>query len=252
MDLGVKAPTVLSTGEVIDNPKTAAAEAGHRVVATARRPADLDDLVSRFPSTLAAVPPDVTDEGAAGAAVAAAVECFGRLDVVVNNAGYATLGSIEETPAEDFRAQIETNFYGVVNVSRAALPVLRRQCAGHFVQFSTIGGRRAGGPGLAAYSAAKHGVEGFSDALALEGMPFGVKVTIVEPGGFATDWSGSSMRVVTPGPDYEPSVGMMVSLIRGGENRAPGDPAKAARVILGVTAMDEPRCACHWAMTPST
>jgi NAD(P)-dependent dehydrogenase (short-subunit alcohol dehydrogenase family) len=218
----------------------AAAAAGHRVVATARTPAALDDLVARHPRTVAAVPLDVTDEDAAGAAVTAAVERFGRLDVVVNNAGYATLGSIEETPADAFRAQIETNLLGLVNVTRAALPVLRRQRSGHFVQISTIGGRRAGGPGLAAYSAAKHGVEGFSEALCLEVAPFGVKVTIIEPGGFATDWAGSSMEVVEPGEDYRPSVGRMIGLLRGDGGHAPGDPVKAAKVVLDVAAMDRP------------
>ena len=174
-------------------------KSGDQLVATSRRTSDIDDLVAIGEGRVLAVPLDVTDVPAAEAAVAAAVEHFGRLDVVVNNAGYATAGSIEETPVDVFRDQIETNLFGVVNVTRAAMPVFRRQRSGHFIQVSTIGGRRAPGFGLAAYGTAKHGVEGFSESLAVEVAPFGVKVTILEPGGFRTDWAGSSMDVVTAG-----------------------------------------------------
>ena len=134
----------------------------------------------------------MTDPAAARAAVAFAVERFGRLDVVVNNAGYADSGSFEEMPPEVFDAQIETNFFGVVNVTRAALPVLRRQRSGHIIQVSTVGGR-TGHPGLSGYHAAKFAVEGLSETVAKEIAPFGVKLTIAEPGGMRTDWAGSSM-----------------------------------------------------------
>ena len=216
----------------------AVVDSGARLVATARRTDDLDTLVASGRGRVVAVPLDVTDVAAAEAAVAAAVEHFGQLDVVVNNAGYGTLGSIEETPVDVFRAQVETNLFGVVNVSRAALPVFRRQRSGHFIQLSTIGGRRAPGFGLAAYGAAKHGVEGFSESLAAEVRPFGVKVTIIEPGGFRTDWAGSSMAVVLPGEDYAATVGYMVAHLK--EAELPGDPAKAAQVVLGVPDLPEP------------
>ncbi len=177
----------------------AALTRGDAVIATARNPHALIDLVEAFEDHALALPLDVTDEAAAQTAIAAGVETFGRIDVVVNNAGYADLGSIEETSTEQFRAQIEANLYGVINVSRAAIPVFRQQGHGRFIQFSTIGGRRAAGPGLAAYTAAKHGVEGFSEVLAAETRPFGVNVTLIEPGGFRTDWAGSSMHIIQPG-----------------------------------------------------
>jgi NAD(P)-dependent dehydrogenase (short-subunit alcohol dehydrogenase family) len=217
----------------------AALDRGDSVVATARDPRTLDDLVAASGTRAIAVPLDVTDEAAAEKAIAAGVEAFGHLDVVVNNAGYADFGSIEETPSAQFRAQIETNLYGVINVSRAAIPVFRAQGHGRFIQFSTIGGRQPAGPGLAAYTAAKHGVEGFSGGLAAETAPFGVKVTLVEPGGFRTDWAGSSMKIIEPGEAYQPTLGVLLSIFRSGLRPA-GDPAKAAQVILRVADMDEP------------
>ncbi|WP_203977550.1 SDR family NAD(P)-dependent oxidoreductase [Planotetraspora silvatica] len=217
----------------------AALDRGDSVVATARDTRFLDDLVRGSAGRAVAVPLDVTDETAAETAIAAGVEAFGRIDVVVNNAGYADFGSIEETPPARFRAQIETNLFGVVNVSRVAIPVFRQQGHGRFIQFSTIGGRRAGGPGLAAYTAAKHGVEGFSEALASETAPFGVKVTLIEPGGFRTDWAGSSMTVIEPGDAYQQTLGVLLGIFRSGMQAA-GDPAKAAQVILQVADMDEP------------
>jgi NAD(P)-dependent dehydrogenase (short-subunit alcohol dehydrogenase family) len=171
--------------------------AGHRLVATARRPDDLAALVAQYGERVRAVALDVTDPASARAAVQQAVEAFGRLDVVVNNAGYGNIASIEEGDDADFRAQMETNFYGVANVTRAALPVLRTQRSGHIIQISSIGGR-VGSPGLAAYQSAKWAVEGFSEVLSKEVAPLGIKVTIVEPGGFRTDWAGSSMTIHPP------------------------------------------------------
>jgi NAD(P)-dependent dehydrogenase (short-subunit alcohol dehydrogenase family) len=141
---------------------------------------------------------DVTDPAAARAAVDFAVATFGSLDVVVNNAGYANSGAIEEIPEDDFRQQIEANFFGMFNVTRAALPVLRARRSGTFVQFSSIGGHVSGTPGIAAYQSAKFAVEGFSEVLASEVKPFGIGVMIVEPGGFRTDWQGSSMVMHSP------------------------------------------------------
>src|SRR3954451_6480573 len=168
--------------------------AGDRVVATARKPEQLDDLVAKYGDQVRAVALDVTDAAGARDAVRTALHQFGGLDVVANNAGYANSAAIEETPDEDFRAQIETNLFGVVNVTKAALPVFREQRSGHFLQFSSVGGRVGGTPGMGAYQTAKFGVEGFSEVLSNEVKPFGVKVTIVEPGAFRTDWGGSSMR----------------------------------------------------------
>ncbi|MFF8381265.1 oxidoreductase [Streptomyces sp. NPDC015661] len=215
-------------------------EAGHQLVATARRPEQLDDLVSRHGDRVRAVALDVTDTVAAADAVRVAVQAFGRLDVVVNNAGYANSAPIEEMAEDDFRAQFEANFFGVVNVSRAALPVLRRQRSGTFVQFSSLGGRVGGTPGMGAYQSAKFAVEGFSEVLAHEVAPFGIKVVIVEPGAFRTDWQGSSMELHAVGPDYEETVGVMNKYRAENDGTQPGDPARAAKVIIDVVRDDDP------------
>jgi NAD(P)-dependent dehydrogenase (short-subunit alcohol dehydrogenase family) len=215
-------------------------EGGDQVLATARRPDQLGGLLAEFGDRARAAPLDVTDPGAARAAVQTAVDAFGTLDVVVNNAGYANSAAIEEMDEEDFRAQIEANFFGVVNVTRAALPVLRRQRSGVFVQFSSVGGRVGGTPGVSAYQAAKFAVEGFSEVLANEVRPFGVKVIIIEPGAFRTDWQGSSMRLHEVGADYEPSVGEINRMRERTNGTQPGDPARAARIIVEVVGLDNP------------
>jgi NAD(P)-dependent dehydrogenase (short-subunit alcohol dehydrogenase family) len=218
----------------------AALEKGDQVVATARRREQLEDLVQKYGDRARTFALDVTDAEAARAAVQFAVDEFGRLDVVANNAGYANSSAIEETPDEDFRAQVEANFFGVVNVTKAALPVLRAQRSGHFVQFSSVGGRVGGSPGAAAYQAAKFAVEGFSEVLSNEVKPLGIKVTIIEPGAFRTDWAGSSMRLAPVGPDYEETVGAMNRRRTGMDRSAPGDPARAARIIVDLVDLDEP------------
>jgi len=217
----------------------AALAAGHRLVATARDPEDLSDLVAQYGDRVRAVALDVTDAAAARAAVAAATSAFGRLDVVVNNAGYANVNSIEDMAEDDFRAQIETNFFGVVNVTRAALPVLRAQRDGHFIQISSIGGRRAS-VGISAYQSAKFAVEGFSEALSNEVGPLGIRVTIVEPGGFRTDWAGSSMRIDEIREEYQASVGSFAQAFRKNADAARGDPAKAAQAVLRISSEQEP------------
>jgi NAD(P)-dependent dehydrogenase (short-subunit alcohol dehydrogenase family) len=213
---------------------------GDRVVATARHPEQLRTLVEGHDDRARVFPLDVTDADAAAAAIHFAVAEFGRIDVVVNNAGYANSAPIEETDPADFRAQIEANLFGVVNVTRAALPVLRAQRSGVFVQFSSIGGRVGGTPGLGAYQTAKFAVEGFSEVLANEVKPFGVKVIIVEPGAFRTDWMGSSMTMQEPGHDYRDAVAFIHELRRTSNGSQPGDPARAARVIIDVVESDEP------------
>jgi NAD(P)-dependent dehydrogenase (short-subunit alcohol dehydrogenase family) len=216
----------------------AALAAGHRLVATARRPETLADLAERYGSQILPVALDVTDPAAAQAAVTAGVEEFGRLDVVVNNAGYANLASVEDITLADFREQIDTNLLGVVNVTKAALPVLRRQGGGHIIQVSSIGGRLAT-PGLSAYQTAKWAVGGFSEVLAREVGPLGIKVTVLEPGGMQTDWAGSSMRVPPVSEPYQATVGVMARM-HTDSSPALGDPAKVARVVLAVADMDEP------------
>jgi NAD(P)-dependent dehydrogenase (short-subunit alcohol dehydrogenase family) len=158
----------------------------------------------------------------------------------VNNAGYADSAPFEEVSDEDFRAQVEANFFGVVNVTKAVLPVMHRQRAGHVVQISSIGGRVGGSPGIAAYQAAKFAVAGFSEALAAEVAPLGIKVTIVEPGAFRTDWAGSSMAIAQVGPDYEATVGAINQRRAGFDRVAPGDPARAAQAIIEVVGVDDP------------
>jgi NAD(P)-dependent dehydrogenase (short-subunit alcohol dehydrogenase family) len=211
--------------------------AGHNVVATARRPEQVQDLVDRHPDRARAVALDVTDRAAASAAVQATVDAFGRLDVLVNNAGYANVSSIEDFGDADFRAQLETNLWGVVNVTRAALPVLREQGSGHEIQVSSVGGRVTS-PGIGPYQTAKWAVEGFSGVLAKEVAPLGIKVTIIEPGGFRTDWAGSSMTVHPFHEAYEPTVGLMNQYRAGAV--ALGDPVKGAQAILQIASVPEP------------
>jgi len=213
--------------------------AGDKLVATARKPAQLADLVDRHGDQVRAVALDVTDARAAGNAIQGAVDAFGRLDVLVNNAGYANVNSIEDMAAEDFREQIETNFFGVVNVTRAALPVFRAQRDGHIIQISSIGGRGAT-PGLSAYQSAKWAIGGFSEVLAKEVGPLGLKVTVVEPGGMRTDWAGSSMRVGAVQPDYQQAVGAMIQAHNANADIMRGDPAKVAQAILRIASEKRP------------
>jgi len=216
----------------------AALDAGHRVIATARQPASLDDLVAAHGDRVLALALDVADAEQARAAIAAGVERFGRIDVVVNNAGYANLAAVEDVALDDFAAQVETNLLGVVNVTKAALPVLREQGGGHVIQVSSVGGRLAT-PGLAAYQSAKWAVGGFSSVLAAEVAPLGIKVTVLEPGGMQTDWAGSSMEVAPVSEPYRATVGAMAA-IHNAADLSLGDPAKVARVVLEVAAMDDP------------
>jgi NAD(P)-dependent dehydrogenase (short-subunit alcohol dehydrogenase family) len=214
--------------------------AGHQLVATARDPGSVADLADRYGRQVLPVALDVTDPAAAAAAVAAGTEAFGRIDVVVNNAGYANLASVEDVDLDDFRAQVDANLFGVVNVTKAALPVLRTGGGGHIIQVSSIGGRLATA-GLSAYQAAKWAVGGFSEVLAREVGPLGIKVTVLEPGGMRTDWAGSSMRVPPVSEPYRATVGAMAAVHDDlGGAGALGDPAKVARVVLAVAAMAEP------------
>ncbi|MGY5031802.1 oxidoreductase [Streptomyces sp. 900116325] len=219
----------------------AALEAGDNVVVTSRKPEALASLRAEHPDQLEAVALDVTSPSQSRDVVAAAVKRFGSVDVVVSNAGYATSGSIEDFPEDKFRAQVDTNLYGVVNMTRAVLPVMRRQRSGHIVQISSIGGRVGGTPGLSAYQTAKFAVEGFSEALANEVAPFGVNVTIVEPGGIRTGWAAGAAEPSGPiTPDYEETVGLWLARFADYAGNEPGDPDRMARAIIGAVDAEEP------------
>jgi NAD(P)-dependent dehydrogenase (short-subunit alcohol dehydrogenase family) len=217
----------------------AALEAGHQVIATARNPQQLIDIVSKYGSRVRAVALDVTNQAQAQRAVDAALETFGGLDVLVNNAGYGNVCPVEDTSLADFRAQIETNLFGVIIMTKAALPYFRERRAGHIIQVTSIGGR-IGPIGRAPYAAAKFGVEGFSESLYKEVGPLGVKVTIVEPGGFRTDFAGSSTELREGRPEYDGTVGAAVRFQRDYDGKQPGDPAKAAAALLHIASQSDP------------
>ena len=211
---------------------------GDRLVATARDPRRLEDLVQKYGDQIRTAPLDVADEDAAYRAVQAAVDAFGRLDVVVNNAGYGDIAPFEQLSSERFKALIDTNFYGVVNVTRAALPIMRKQKSGCILQISSVGGRLALA-GNAAYHAAKWAVGGFTESLAQEVAPFGVKVCALEPGGMRTNW-GARASKETPDliPDYEASVGAVAGMLKSHWGHETSDPGKVAQVVLRLAASD--------------
>lgn len=214
-------------------------DAGDNLVATARDTAALEGLGEGRPGDLLSMPLDVTDEKQAAAAVAAARQRFGRLDVLVNNAGYGDIGSIEDTSLASFRRQIETNLFGTIIVTKAAIPVMREQRAGHIIQFSSVGGR-LGAPGRAPYSAAKWAVEGFSEVLAKEMALVGVRVTIIEPGGFRTDFAGASTTIEDGRSEYDAVVGEAARMQRAYDGKQPGDKRKGAAAILEIAGMETP------------
>jgi NAD(P)-dependent dehydrogenase (short-subunit alcohol dehydrogenase family) len=212
---------------------------GHRVVATARHPDDLADLKLRYGDQVSVERLDVTDPAQAEAAIAHGVTTFGRIDVVVNNAGQGDRVSLEDTTLEDFHRQIDTNFFGTVYVTKAAIPVLRRQGGGRIIQISSLGGRM-GSPGMTAYQSAKWAVGGFSEALAAEVAPLGIHVTVIEPGGMRTDWAGASMSTPTPSDPYNSTVGASARAMEGFAATANSDPRKVADLVLAVAELDEP------------
>jgi NAD(P)-dependent dehydrogenase (short-subunit alcohol dehydrogenase family) len=212
----------------------AALEAGDVVAATARRPEQLTDLAEEFGHRVQLLRLDVTDIEAARSALAEATRRFGRIDVLVNNAGYANVSPIETTEDEDFRAQFETNFWGVYNVTKAAIPILREQQGGLVMQFSSVGGRVGGSPGIGSYQAAKFAIDGFSRVLRAETAPFGVKVLVVEPSGFRTGWAGSSMTVHDVPQEYADTVGVMNTRMRQSAEGPAGDPVRAAEILVAL------------------
>jgi NAD(P)-dependent dehydrogenase (short-subunit alcohol dehydrogenase family) len=215
-----------------------ALEAGDRVAATARNPERLRDLLDKYGDAVLVLRLDVTDYDAAARVVTQAEQTFGRIDVVVNNAGYGDLGSFEDTTIDSFRTQIDTDFYGVVNVSKAVVPLLREQGSGHIFQVSSLIVRLSG-PGLTAYQAAKCAVAGISLGLAKEIAPFGVKVTILEPGAMRTDWGGSSMTIPQPSGPYQPTIGAFAEALRAFSGHEPTNTRRVAQVVRDLAGRDD-------------
>ena len=214
----------------------AALARGDQVAATARDVKTLQPLVERYGDRVAAIKLDVTDKPAVNAAIAEAHARFGRLDVVVNNAGYGLFGTIEEVSEAEARDQIETNLFGALWVTQAALPIMRAQGAGHIIQVSSIGGVNAF-PTIGLYHASKWGLEGFSQSLAAEVARFGIKVTLIEPGGYATEWSGPSAKHAEPIAAYDPARAQIAAFRSG---NVPGDPEATGPAILKVVDAAEP------------
>jgi NAD(P)-dependent dehydrogenase (short-subunit alcohol dehydrogenase family) len=217
----------------------AALSAGDNVAASARNVQDLDALRDQFGRQVLPLALDVTSEVQAKEAVEATIRTFGELNVLVNNAGYGNLAPVEETTLDEFRAQIETNLFGVIILTKAVVPYFRERRAGHIVQITSIGGR-IGPVGRAPYAAAKWGVEGFSESLAKEATPLGIKVTIVEPGGFRTDFAGTSTDLRPGRPEYDATVGAAARFQRNYDGKQPGDPKRAAEVLLRLVSMEDP------------
>ncbi len=216
----------------------AALDRGDKVAATARDTSTLDDLAQKYGDALLPLALDVNDRAADFAAVKAAHDKFGRLDIVVNNAGYGQFGFIEELSEADARGQIETNVFGALWVTQAVLPYLREQRSGHVIQVSSIGGISAFA-NVGIYNASKWALEGFSQALAAEVESFGIHVTLVEPGGFSTDWSGSSAKRATELPAYEEAKAVAAKA-RDQRFSKPGDPQASAAALLKVVDAEKP------------
>jgi len=213
---------------------------GYRTVVTARDPAKAEDIASGHEGRALVLELDVTDPIEIDAAVRSAEKHFGRIDVLVNNAGIGYFGAVEESDEGDVRRMFEINFFGLANMTRAVLPIMRRQRRGHIVNISSIGGLRSF-PALAFYNATKYAVEGFSEALAIEVAPLGINVTIVEPSGFRTDWAGRSanerkVRIA----DYANTAGQNLENLRGYSGRQPGDPVRAAAAIIDTVESSSP------------
>lgn len=218
----------------------AALAAGNRVIATARSPERLGDLAARYGERILTVELDVTDAAAGQRAVAAGIKAFGVIDVLVNNAGYGHMSPFEQTEEQAFRTEVETNFFGVVNMTRAVLPAMRARRAGYIFQISSVGGRM-GNPGVSAYQSAKWAVGGFSEVLAQEVGPLGIRVCCLEPGGMHTGWAeraGENPPELLA--DYQDTVGAMMGFLKQYVGHENSDPAKVAEVLLQLAAHPEP------------
>lgn len=214
----------------------AALERGDNVAGTARMLEDLDDLVEKYNDAFLPIRLDVTDREADFDAVREAAELFGKLDVVVNNAGYGHFGMVEELTEDDVRSQMETNLFGALWVTQAALPIMRSQGSGHIIQVSSIGGISAFAT-VGAYHASKWALEGFSQSLSREVAGFGINVTLIEPGGYSTDWSGPSATHSEENPAYAEVREAAKSRPSAND---PGDPAATRGAVLKIVDADEP------------
>ncbi|WP_205514504.1 oxidoreductase [Longitalea arenae] len=212
---------------------------GDRVAATARQPQQLAELAEKYPQQLLPLPLDVTSKTAIVNAVEQTIKRFGRIDVLVNNAGFGIIGAAEAFTDEQVSSQLETNLYAPINVTRVVLPYMRNQRSGRILQISSLGGR-VGNAALSIYQAAKFGLGGFTEALAKEVAPLGIKVTSVEPGGFRTDWAGASMSYAPAVEGYEESVNKRVEFFQSGKFIPVGDPVKAAQVMISITEHPQP------------
>jgi NAD(P)-dependent dehydrogenase (short-subunit alcohol dehydrogenase family) len=211
---------------------------GYRAVVTARDPAKIEDIAKGREDRALVLELDVTDPVQVGAAVTSAAKHFGRIDVLVNNAGIGYFGAVEESDDEEVRRMFEINFFGLSRVTRAVLPIMRKQRSGHIVNISSIGGLRSF-PTLAYYNATKYAVEGFSESLSIEVTPLGIKVMLVEPSGFRTDWAGrSANESKTRISDYAGTAGKNLENLRTYSGKQPGDPVRAAAAII--TAVESP------------
>ncbi|MBO9723295.1 MAG: SDR family NAD(P)-dependent oxidoreductase [Novosphingobium sp.] len=219
---------------------TAVLESGDNVLATARDVAQLADLKALYGDRLEPFALDVTDEARTAEAAKAAIAVFGRIDVLVNNAGYGHFEAFEQKSSTDFRAEVETNLFGVVNMTRAVLPFMRENRAGHILNVSSVGGR-VGTPGLAAYQAAKWAVGGFTEVLRGEVAPLGIRIVSLEPGGMRTDWAETAGHAAADAvlPDYAETVGATLARIRAYAGNEVGDPARTAQVILALSRREE-------------
>jgi NAD(P)-dependent dehydrogenase (short-subunit alcohol dehydrogenase family) len=217
----------------------AAAAAGDLVVATARRPGMLADLVAAYPDTVEARRLDVTEQASLNPLVAEVESRYGRVDVLVNNAGHGYLGAVEETPDSVLREMFDSHVFGPAALVRAVLPGMRGRRSGAIVQMSSVGGH-VPFAGFSAYCATKFAIEGFSETLAAEVGPLGIRVLIVEPGGFRTEFCGKKLRECSPLPDYQDTVGLMQSMMKGADGIQAGDPARAADAILLALASPAP------------
>jgi NAD(P)-dependent dehydrogenase (short-subunit alcohol dehydrogenase family) len=215
-------------------------ERGWRVIATARGADRVDDLVSLAPERVLAVDLDVTDAAQVAAAVGAATERFGRVDVLVNNAGYGYQSSIEEGDESEIRAQFDANVFGLFAMTRAVLPGMRAQRGGAIVNVTSVAGL-VGFPASGYYAASKHAVEGFSDSLAAEVAPLGISVTCIEPGPFRTDWAGRSLKqTASTIPDYADTAAARMAQTSGYSGQQPGDPVRAAEAMIDAVAREHP------------
>ncbi|MGI4746647.1 MAG: oxidoreductase [Janthinobacterium lividum] len=215
-------------------------ERGWRVVATARKPEQLHDLVADHADRALSLKLDVTDKQSVAEAVATAKATFGRIDVLVNNAGYGYLAAIEEGEDEGIRAQFETNVFGLIELTKAVLPHMREQRSGHIVNFSSIGGL-VSFAATGYYHATKYAVEGLSESLAIEGAPLGIKVTVVEPGPFRTDWAGRSIiESKTVIDDYAATAGKRREQTRERSGTQVGDPVRGSEAVITAVCSENP------------